>query len=62
MNWVHIQDGTGAAGSDDIIFTSKSDIAAVGSTVVAQGTLIVDKDFGSGYFYPVIIEDSTFAK
>lgn len=62
MSWIHIQDGTGAAGSNDIIFTSKSDTAKVGSTVTAQGTLIVDKDFGSGYFYPVIMEDSTFTK
>ena len=62
MNWIHIKDGTGAAGSDDIIFTSKRDKAVVGSTVTAQGTVIVDKDFGSGYFYPVIIQNSTFAK
>ncbi len=62
MNWVHIQDGTGVEGSKDIIFTSKDDIAAVGATVTAQGTLIVDKDFGSGYFYPVIMQDSSFTK
>jgi len=60
MNWVHIQDGTGADGSNDVIFTSKNDIATVGSTVTAQGTLIVDKDYGSGYFYPVIMQDSAF--
>jgi hypothetical protein len=62
MTWVHIQDGTGATGSNDIIFTSKRDTAVVGSTVTAQGTLIIDKDFGSGYFYAVIMEDSTFTK
>jgi hypothetical protein len=62
MSWIHIKDGTGAAGSDDIIFTSKRDTAVVGSTVTAQGTLITDKDFGSGYFYAVIMEDSTFTK
>ncbi len=62
MNWIHIQDGTGAAGSNDIIFTSKTDTATVGTTVTAQGTVILDKDFGSGYFYAVMLENSTFSK
>ena len=62
MNWVHIQDGTGGAGSNDIIFTSKTNTATVGTTVTAQGTVITDKDFGSGYFYAVMLEDSTFTK
>jgi len=60
--WVHIQDGTGSEGSDKIIFTSKSDSADVGAVVTAEGTLEVDKDFGYGYFYPVIVQESTFAK
>ncbi len=61
MNWIHIQDGTGATGSNDIIFTSKTDTATVGATVTAQGTVVLDKDFGSGYFYAIILEDSTFS-
>jgi len=56
MNWIHIKDGTGAAGSDDIIFTSKTGTAAVGSTVTAQGTLITDKDFGASNFYGAVID------
>jgi len=28
--------------------------------VIASGKVTVDKDFGYGYFYPVIIEDATF--
>ncbi len=60
--WVHIQDGTGAKGSDTIIFRSIDGTAKVGSTVTAEGTLETDKDFGFGYFYPVIVEDSTFSQ
>lgn len=60
--WVHIQDGTGSEGSDKLIFRSKSESAVVGSVVIAEGILETDKDFGFGYFYPVIVEDSTFSK
>lgn len=60
--WVHIKDGTAHEGSNKIIFTSRNDSAVVGSVVIAQGTLETDKDFGFGYFYPVIVEDSTFSK
>ena len=62
MNWVHIQDGTTYMGNNKVIFTSRNDIAEVGSEVTAQGTLEADKDFGSGYFYSVIIKDSIFIK
>jgi hypothetical protein len=60
--WVHIKDGTAHEGSSKIIFTSTNDSAVVGSVVTAQGRLETDKDFGFGYFYPVIVEDSTFSK
>lgn len=58
--WVHIEDGTGSEGSDDIVVTSKNDTTTVGTVITAQGTLYTDKDLGSGYFYSVIIEDSSF--
>jgi hypothetical protein len=58
-NWLHIQDGTGERGTNDITVTSKKGFAAVGSIVVIEGTLGVDKDFGSGYSYGVIVEDAT---
>jgi len=61
-NWIHIQDGTGSDGTNDVTFTSKGQVADVGSTVVAKGTLAADKDFGAGYKYSVIIENSEFSK
>jgi len=61
-NWVHVEDGTGIEGTDKLIFTSSNDTAVLGDKIVAQGILETDKDFGYGYFYAVIIEDSVFSK
>jgi hypothetical protein len=62
-NWLHLQDGsTGKApGDTDITVTTKS-TAKVGDVVVARGVVHTDKDLGSGYNYPVIIEDATLEK
>jgi len=59
-NWIHLQDGTGDAttGTNDITVTS-SDTAAVGDIVLVQGTVAVDKDYGAGYLYAVIVEEAT---
>ncbi len=57
-NWLHIQDGTGDSGSNDLTVTSVDGYAAPGATVIVEGTLGVDKDIGAGYFFPVIIEDA----
>ena len=59
-NWVHIVDGTSSKANDRVVFTTASKPPAVGSVVTASGTLAVDKDFGDGYFYPVIMENATF--
>ncbi|MDT8316678.1 MAG: DNA-binding protein [bacterium] len=58
-NWYHIQDGSGAEGAKDVIFTS-TEKAETGQIVLAKGMLKVDKDFGSGYKFDVIVEESTF--
>ena len=62
MNWVHIQDGTGTRGKNKLVFRSNKDTAKVGDTVIAEGRLETDKDFGYGYFYSVIVEDSSFTE
>jgi hypothetical protein len=61
-NWVHLRDGTGTAGKDNDITVTTSDAAAVGDVVVVKGTVRVDKDFGAGYAYPVIVEDAKVTK
>jgi hypothetical protein len=62
-NWIHLRDGSGRAAdkSDDLTVTT-GDVAAVGDTVLIRGTLRLDKDFGAGYVYPVIVEDAKVSK
>ena len=56
-NWLHLQDGTGEDGSDDITITT-DDRAAVGDVVTVRGTVARDRDFGAGYLYALMIEDA----
>ena len=57
-NWIHLQDGTtGVAGANDLTVTSE-EMAAVGNTVLVQGVVAIDRDFGFGYKYDLIIEEA----
>ena len=56
-NWIHLQDGTGDSGNYDLTITT-SDDAAVGDIATFEGTITLNKDFGSGYSYQVIMEDA----
>lgn len=56
-NWIHLQDGTGSAGTNDLTVTTSA-TAQTGDTVTISGALVIDKDFGYGYAYDVIIEDA----
>lgn len=60
-NWLHLQDGSGQAGSNDLTVTTKSAVK-VGDTVLVAGKLSVEKDFGYGYKYDVIVEDAQVTK
>ncbi len=56
-NWIHIQDGTKHDKSFDLTITSQ-DLPSKGDEVTLKGTIILEKDFGAGYFYDVIMEDA----
>ncbi len=56
-NWVHLQDGTEGDGKNDLTITTQ-DEAAVGDVVTFEGRITLDKDFGAGYKYDVIMEDA----
>lgn len=61
LTWIHLQDGTGKAedGSNDIAVTTTQDVAVrPGDTLVAAGIVGLDKNIGSGYSYPVIVENA----
>ena len=55
-NWVHLQDGTEFDGGFDITITTDSQVS-VGDTITFEGKIILDKDFGYGYFYNVLMEE-----
>lgn len=56
-NWLHIQDGTGSAGSNDLLVTTVAQ-AKRGDTVLVEGKVALNKDFGSGYKYDLLVEDA----
>jgi hypothetical protein len=60
-NWIHIQDGSNFNGEYDLTVTTK-DLPAVGDFVIVEGVVGLNKDFGAGYSYGVIIEDAKVAK
>jgi hypothetical protein len=63
VNWIHIQDGSGngSAGTHDL--TATTDIrVSVGETIVLEGVVVQDKDFGAGYRYPVLLEKAKLSK
>lgn len=62
-NWIHLRDGSGneAKGDNDLTITT-DDVVAVGDVVVVTGKVSVDKDFGAGYQYPVIVENAAVRK
>lgn len=57
-NWLHVRDGSGAEGSNDLTVTTTGDLPKVGDTVVVTGPVTLNKDFGMGYSYDVIVEDA----
>jgi len=56
-NWVHIQDGSEYSGKFDLTVTTEME-TAVGEIITVEGTVALDKDFGYGYSYEVLLEDS----
>ena len=58
-NWIHLRDGSGSASdnSNDVLVTTSA-LAQVGDVVTVSGVVRVDKDFGAGYVYKVLIEEA----
>lgn len=57
-NFVHVQDGTGGPDSNNLIVTSQ-DTAQVGDQVAVTGRVTLNRDFGAGYMYPLLLEDAS---
>jgi hypothetical protein len=58
--WIHVRDGTsGPEGGNDVTVTTTSTDASLGDVVLVRGVVALDKDFGYGYQYDLLIEDAT---
>lgn len=53
-NWVHLQDGS--KDDYDLVITCDVQIP-VGHTVTLTGKVVLNKDFGSGYKYDILLEE-----
>ncbi len=58
-NWIHIQDGTGnpLKNTHDLVITTAA-IPQKDEIIIAKGILGVNRDFGAGYSYGVILEQA----
>lgn len=53
-NWIHLNDGTN--NNFDLVITS-GEYVQVGATVGMTGIVVLNKDFGAGYKYDIILEN-----
>jgi hypothetical protein len=57
-DWVHVRDGSGEEGKNDLtVTTTSTPRAKVGDTVLVTGVVSTNKDLGMGYKYEVMIEN-----
>lgn len=53
-NWIHLKDGS--RDDYDLVITSDLQVP-VGHTVTMRGKVVLNKDFGAGYQYDILLED-----
>ena len=57
-NWVHLKDGSGKEGTNDLTITT-SQVANVGDKVVVTGVMAINKDVGAGHKFEVLLEEGS---
>ncbi|OGS69098.1 MAG: hypothetical protein A3F91_05605 [Flavobacteria bacterium RIFCSPLOWO2_12_FULL_35_11] len=60
-NWVHIVDGTQFENKNDLTITT-TETVNIGDVVTFKGVIVLDKDFGQGYNYDVLLEEGKLIK
>jgi hypothetical protein len=60
-NWIHLQDGTEYKGKYDLTITTNDEVTT-GDIITIEGKISLEKNFGFGYSYEVIMEDAKIAK
>ena len=60
-NWIHIQDGTNYQDDFDLTITTNDNVKN-GDVVIFEGKIVLNKDFGYGYSYKVMMENAKASK
>jgi hypothetical protein len=60
-NWIHIQDGTNYKDDFDLTITTNDNVKN-GDVVIFEGKIVLNKDFGYGYSYKVMMENAKASK
>ncbi len=60
-NWVHIEDGTQFNKDRDLTITTNEEVKE-GDIVTFKGAIALNKDFGAGYVYDIVLENGTLVK
>ena len=60
-NWLHLRDASTGAEGEDLVVTTDLEFK-VGDVIQIEGTLSLDKNFGFGYKYAMLLEDATILK
>ena len=55
-NWIHLKDYSSGSDGFDLTATTQME-TQVGDIIILEGKIILNKDFGSGYFYEILMED-----
>lgn len=57
--WIHVRDGSGSdQGKNNDLTVTTDAVPAMGAVVLVEGILRTDRDLGSGYFFPVLVENA----
>lgn len=58
-NWIHIEDGSKDGESTIDLTVTTQERIPLGAVVTFEGTVSLNRDFGAGYRYDIIVEDAT---
>ena len=58
-NWIHLKDGS--KGDPEVVATTDV-VVPVGEKATIVGTVVLDKDFGAGYRYAILLESAQLVK
>tara|TARA_R110001583_G_scaffold114876_2_gene265331 strand:+ start:7127 stop:7828 length:702 start_codon:yes stop_codon:yes gene_type:complete len=56
-NWIHLQDGTAHEAKFDVTITT-NEVVKLEDIIILEGIVSINKDFGYGYFYDLLIENA----